>query len=60
MKCNVFFTFQCNKMPLFVTDVLDETTDENGRTGLMWAAAKGKAQVIQVMCRHGADPNFKV
>jgi ankyrin repeat protein len=47
-------------MPLFVTDVLDETTDENGRTGLMWAAAKGKAQVIQVMCRHGADPNFKV
>jgi hypothetical protein len=26
----------------------------------MWAAAKGKAQVIQVMCRHGADPNFKV
>jgi ankyrin repeat protein len=41
-------------------DVLDNTPDQNGRTGLMWAAAKGEATLIQIMCRHGADPNYKV
>ncbi len=24
------------------------------------AAAKGEATLIQIMCRHGADPNYKV
>ena len=43
-----------------IPDVFDNTADMNGRTGLMWAAAKGEAALIQVMCRHGADPNFKV
>ena len=40
--------------------MFDNTADMNGRTGLMWAAAKGEAALIQVMCRHGADPNYKV
>ncbi len=49
------------EFPLFFClDVLDNTPDQNGRTGLMWAAAKGATTLIQIMCRHGSDPNCKV
>ena len=51
---------KCPKLHSFSSDVLDVVADKSGRTGLMWAAAEGKAEVIQVMCRHGADTNMTV
>jgi cytohesin len=42
---------------LHLTNVDINSEDSDGRTGVHWAAAKGKTEALQLLLQHGGDPN---